>query len=163
MKLSVTLLFLLLATAGFAQTNVLSLYKQQHYNEIDEVEKNSTFTLRQEVNYNDRRVIDEEHTYLLRLFFNSNNAPTPTVLNVATDTAIVKLYYNHYSVWDFNDDIYKFTGTIEILKWTKKAITLKEDITVTDAQTGEAVCYKGELTFYKSPKLIGPQYACKFY
>ena len=130
--------------ASCSRTNLLNYKYRIHYEENSIITSNTTFTLYQNVCYNRPGTIDEEFCYDLTLtFLDTTAAKTKKILNLETDTLIIKSRCGKSSVW-FDSGNNKVTGQIEICVWDKNAVTLKENIYASGIG-----CYKGTRTYKK--------------
>ena len=137
---------LILASCG--HPNLLNYKRRKYYEENSIIKKDSIFELYQYVLYNRLGIIDEEFCYNLTLtFLDTAAAKTKRILNLATDTLIVKSSYGRFSVWNWSDEHNIVTGQIEIVTWDKDGITLKENIIVLDYRRKETKTYKGTRTY----------------
>jgi hypothetical protein len=140
--------FILTILTSCSQTNLLRYRHKKHYKENSIITSDTTFKLYQNVCYNRPGVIDEEFCYELTLtFIDTVAAKTKKILNLATDTSIVKSRYGIFSVWNWEDENNKVTGQIEIIAWDKNSVTLKENIFASDYRRKETKNYKGTRTY----------------
>lgn len=142
--------------ASCSRTNLLTYKHRKFFKEDSLIKSDTTFTLYQTVCYNRPGVIDEEFCYELTLtFLDTAAAKAKKILNLATDTLIVKSRYGAFSVWNWGDEHNKVTGQIEIVAWDKNTVTLKENIHVSDFRRKETKNYKGTRT-YKRKEVHNP-------
>ena len=126
---------------NFTENNVISTDKR--------ITKNM-FTLYQNIGYDAEAIIDEEYNYTLKLFFpDPTTAKTRKILNLSTDTAIVKSIYEVVSPWGSGGKNNGISGQIEIIEWSKNSVTLKENITVYVSRRKQIVTFVGTRTFTK--------------
>jgi hypothetical protein len=133
---------------------LLTYRHKKYYNEDSIITSDTTFKLYQNVCYNRPEVIDEEGCYDLTLtFLDTTAAKTKKNLNLATDTLIVKSRYGISSIWNWQEENNKVTGQIEIIAWDRNAVTIKENIFVSDYRRKQTKKYKGRRTFKKPEPL----------
>lgn len=131
-----------------SRPNLLTYKYKRNYSENSVIGKDSPFKLYQTVCYNKRGVIDEEFCYDLTLkFIDTNAAKTKRILDLQSDTLIVKAEYGIFSVWNWGNENNNVSGQIELLKWTKNKITLKENIQAIDLKRKETKRFVGTRTF----------------
>ena len=93
-------------------------------------------------------MIDEEFCYYLTLkIIDTTAIKTKTKLDLETDTSIVKAGYGMFSVWNWSDENNKVSGQIEIIKWDKNEVILKENVQVIDFRRKETKKFIGIRTF----------------
>ncbi len=143
-------LSLLLLLCACAPSNLLTYKYHRHYHEQSIITSDSVFTLYQNINYNVPHIIDEEFSYELTFQFkDSLAAKNKKYLNLATDTGLVKTNYDIFSVWSWDAQKSAVTGEIEILKWNKNEVVLKENVTVKDFTNNETKHYRGTRRFIR--------------
>lgn len=131
-----------------SRTNLLTYNYQKYYEENSIITSDSTFKLYQNICYNKPGVIDEEFCYYLTLkFTDTTAAKTKRILDLQTDTLIVKAGYGIFSVWNWSDENNKVSGQIEILKWDKDEVILKEKVQATDYRRKETKKFIGTRFF----------------
>jgi len=131
-----------------SRTNLLTYKHKKYYKENSIITSDSTFKLHQNVCYNRPSVIDEEFCYDLTLkFIDTTAAKTKRIIDLQADTLIVKAGYGVFSVWNWSDENNKVSGQIEILKWDKNEVTLKENIKVIDFRRKETKKFVGTRTY----------------
>jgi hypothetical protein len=141
---------ILIILAPCSQTNLLTYKHKKYYSENSIITSDSVFKLYQNVCYNRPGVIDEEFCHELTLtFLDTTAAKIKKILNLATDTLIVKSHYGIFSVWNWDDENNKVSGQIEIINWSNDGITLSENIITNDQRRKEIKKYKGTRTFNK--------------
>ena len=145
------LIFILPITlASCVSTNVLTYKHRKHFKERNIITSDSIFTLYQDASYNRPNIVDEEFSYYLDLtFLDTTVAKTKRILNLATDTTIVKGHYGISSVWSWGGDSTKVSGQIEIIHWGNDGITIKENVHTKDFRRKQAKRFKGTITFTK--------------
>lgn len=146
--------FYIIAALSLALTsctgNLLTYKHRIYFHEENELVHDSIFLLRQRVCYNRPQVIDEEHCYELQLTFTDTlAAKTKKLLDLATDTALVKASYGLFSVWSWGGDDNPVSGTIQILRWRKDCVVLRERVYVYDRYKQEKKSFRGTRTFRK--------------
>lgn len=128
--------------------NVLTYKHRKFYNEKSIIKNDTPFTLNQNVCYNRPDIIDEEFCYDLTLIFlDTALAKTKKILNLATDTLILKSQYGRFSVWDWEEENNKVSGQIEIISWDKTTVTLKEKIFISEFGRKKSKIFKGTRTY----------------
>jgi hypothetical protein len=143
-------IFLMLLTSSCSK-NLLTYKYKRHFYEHSTFLNDSTFV--QSISYNRRRVIDEEYAHkLIFSFYDIAAAKEKKILNLKTDRDIVKTSYDLFSVWNWEDENYELSGEIEILKWDKNKLKLKEKIKVIDHQRKETYHFVGKRTFSPAKK-----------
>lgn len=136
------------AITGCKPTNLLTYKHRAYYSETSIIYRDSTMRLEQSVFYNKPGTIDEEYSCLLTLTFKDTAAArAKKILNLASDTLIVKARFDIVSVWNWGGDGYPATGQVEILTWERDKIRLKENVTVVHKQRNEKYQLKGVRTF----------------
>ena len=106
------------------------------------------FTLYQDIGYNSPGVIDEEFSYTLNLIFlDLATAKTKKKLDLTRDTAIIRSKYGVFSVWNWDDEDNKVSGQIEIITWSKRSVTIKENVFIYDVRRNEKRTFIGTRTF----------------
>jgi len=145
----VIVIFTVLAIVCTSCQNVLTYKNRKYYSEHNTIENNNNFKLCQSIDYRPG-IIDGGHAYLFCLtFLNIDSAKVKKVLNLKTDTLIVKSDYSVWSAWDWNEDAnYKTKGTIEILQWDEEKIILRENIVIIDYKRKNRKKYVGKRIFY---------------
>jgi hypothetical protein len=134
--------------ASCSRTNLLTYKHKKNYKEKSIITSDPNFKLDQNVCYNRPAVIDEEFCYHLTLkFIDAAAAITKRILDLQADTLMVKAGYGTVSVWNWSDENSKVTGQIEILKWDKDEIILKENIRVIDLRRKETKRFMGTRSF----------------
>ena len=148
------LLFILVFFAGLGtalgqrDTNLLTYKDSIYYSEKSIITSAREFTLYQDIYYNVPGTIDEEFVYTLTLvFIMPKLVHKRRVLDLASDTAIVKSKYGVFSVWNWSDENNLVSGRIEILEWRKRKVTIKENISVWDKRRNKRVKFIGTRTF----------------
>lgn len=130
------------------RTNVLTYKHRQYFKERSIITSDSIFELYQDAYYNVPHIIDEEFAYYLTLkFLDTTVAKTKKILNLMTDTLIVKSNYGVFSVWNWSDEKNKIGGQIEIINWDKDSIIIKENVSVYDIRRKERKKFHGTRTF----------------
>jgi hypothetical protein len=150
MRTIITACILVMLTSSCSKNLLTYKYKRNFY-------ERSIFlndsTLLQSISYNRRRVIDEEYTQrLVFSFYDIAAAKEKRILNLKTDRYIVKTNYYLFSVWNWEDENYELSGEIEILKWDKNKLRLKENIKITDLQRKKTYYFVGKRTFSPQKK-----------
>jgi hypothetical protein len=114
------------------------------------IQNDTIFRLEQTIYCNIPNTIDAWSYRMLYLtFLDTNAAKMKKILNLKTDTLIVKTEYRGWSVWDWDEDAdYKVKGKIEILQWDTNKIVLKENIFITDYKRREKKKYIGKRNFF---------------
>lgn len=131
-----------------SQTNLLTYKHKKYYKDNSIITSDPTFKLYQNVCYNNPGVIDEEFCYYLTLkFIDTTSAKTKMIIDLQTDTLIVKAGYGIFSVWNWSDENNKVSGQIEILKWEKNEITLNENVKAVDLRRKETKKFVGTRTY----------------
>ena len=149
-RVILTYCFLTILTSC-SQANLLTYKHRKYYKENSIISSDSTFKLNQNACYNRPGVIDEEFCYDLTLkFVDTSAAKTKTILDLQTDTLIVKAGYGIFSVWNWSDENNKVSGQIEILKWDKNEVILKENILAVDLRRKETKKFVGTRTFKRN-------------
>jgi hypothetical protein len=144
------LFFIVLLESSCSHNNLLTYKHRKYYREKSIITSDSTLKLLQSVSYNVPNIIDEEFSYDLTLqFIDTTAAIEKGILNLSTDTTIVKSNYSVFSAWDWDDYGNKVEGTIEIITWDKNSITLKENIQTFGVRRKEIKKYKGTRIFYR--------------
>ena len=127
----------LLLVASLSSCNVLMYKCRPFYTERSMLMPDTMFTLYQYASYN-RHVVDEQRDYYLELHFSDTaKAKIKGVLNLATDTAIVRAAYGLRSIWNWTDEKNKISGWIKILEWNATKVVLKERVEVNDIRRVE--------------------------
>lgn len=148
MKKLILTYFILTILTSCSQTNLLTYKHKKYYKENSIITNDSIFKLYQNVCYNRPRVIDEEFCYGLTLkFIDTSAAKTKRTLDLQADTLIVKAGYGIFSVWNWSDENNKVSGQIEIIKWDKNEVILRENIQVNDFGRNETKKFVGTRTF----------------
>ncbi len=127
------LLFFCISTVFMAcdSANLLTYKYKKYYKESNTIANDSVFEANQSVCYHKPRVADGGFCSSLSLrFIDTAAAKTKKVLDLQTDTAIVRANYDFNSVWSWDAPSSKITGQIEILKWHKNKLVLKENVQV---------------------------------
>jgi len=124
-------------------------FKKYHAKQCNYIRNDTIFRLEQIVFYNKPNVIDSWFARgLFFTFLNTNAAKTKKILDLETDTLIVKTEYSGWSVWDWSEnESNKIKGTIELLQWDADKIILREKIFVTDYKRKQKKKYIGEKAF----------------
>ncbi len=131
-----------------SHTNLLTYKHKKYYKENSIITNDSIFKLYQNVCYNRPRVIDEEFCYELTLkFIDTSAAKTKRTLNLQADTLIVKASYGIFSIWNWYDENNKVSGEIEIIKWDKNEVVLRENIKANDFNRKETKKFVGTRIF----------------
>ena len=145
-----TFLSLLLSATvrGQSDKNLLAYKDSIYYTERNIILTDKQFSLHQDIWFNVPGVIDEEFAYTLTLvFLEPEAARKRKVLNLSTDTTIVKSTYGVFSVWNWSDENNQVSGKIEITEWKRRRITVKENISVLDIRRNERLKFVGTRTF----------------
>ena len=146
-RLILTYCFLTILTSS-CRTNLLTYKHKKYYKENSIITSDSTFKLYQNVCYNKPGVIDEEFCFDLTLkFIDTTAAKTKRILDLQSDTLIVKAGYGIFSVWNWSDENNKVCGRIEILKWDKDEVIVKENIQAVDFRRKETKKFVGTRTY----------------
>lgn len=128
--------------------NLLTYKHKKYYKENSEIISESPSKLYQSVCYNVPGIIDEEFCYELTLrFIDTTAAKAKGVLELHTDSLIVKAGYRVFSVWNWSDEDTKVFGQIEILKWGQNEVILKENIIAINIERKETKKFVGTRTF----------------
>lgn len=144
------LVIVLLLTSCF-NSNVLTYKNRTHYLEQSSISSDTTFQLTQSICYNEPQVIDEEYCYTLKLtFLDTFTAKTKRILDLETDTTIVKAEYGKFSVWNWSSENNHVKGTIEITFWDSNKVTLMENLVATDFRRKEKIKFKGTRSFTRN-------------
>ena len=131
-----------------SRTNLLTYKNKKFYEENSIILSDTTTKLYQRILYNRPGIIDEEFSYDLTLtFLDTAAARTKKILNLETDTLIIKSRYGVFSIWNWEVENNKVSGQIEIVAWDKNSITLKENIYVSDFRRNETRNYNGTRTY----------------
>ena len=139
---------LLTTLTSCIRTNLLTYKHIKYFNENNIITSGSTFELYQNVCYNRPGVIDEEFCYDLTLkFIDTTASKTKRILDIQLDTLILKASYGISSIWNWSDENNKVSGQIEILKWDKNEVILKENILAVDLGRKETKKFIGIRTF----------------
>lgn len=148
-----------------SSTNVLSYRHKKYFEEGSEFylhrygpSADSVFTLSQWVRYDNPKSIDEEYVEGLTLkILDTVAAKRKVILNLSTDTTIVKSYYglNHFMSY-LNPKVYQPSGEIIVLSWTPEKITVKENVIVQHNDLGRPVKFKGKRTFLRNYEMEKP-------
>jgi hypothetical protein len=128
------------------------LAKKKDYGERTVILKDtsSQIKLYQDIWYNKKGTIDEEFSYTLTFqIFDTTQAKLMQIINYS-DTAIVKVTYDLFSVWNWEPENYKLTGDFKIISLTKEKATIKEKIKVVDNITKKAYFFNGTKTYVYS-------------
>lgn len=142
--------FILTILTSCSRTNLLTYKHRKYSKENSIITSDTTFKLYQHVCYNRPGVIDEEFCYYITLIFSDTTAAkTKRSLNLETDTLIVKAQYGVFSVWNWSDENNKVSGQIDIVKWNRDEIILKENIQAIDNRRKETKRFKGTRTFIR--------------
>jgi hypothetical protein len=129
---------------------------KRHYSENNLFFGDTAVTLFQSISYNKPAVIDEEFSYILQFkIIDTTAAKRKRLLNLVADTAIVTTKYDVISVWNWEDEKYSLTGSIEIIDWGDKRIRIKQDILVNDARRKKTLSFNGQRTFTKKKAAEG--------
>jgi hypothetical protein len=127
---------------------LLTYQHKKYYKENSIITSDSIFELYQNVCYNRPGVIDEEFCYVLTLkIIDTSAAKTKGILDLQADTLIVKAGYGIFSVWNWSDENNKVSGQIEIIKWDKNEVVLRENIQANDFSRKETKKFIGTRTF----------------
>lgn len=131
-------------------TNISTSRPGRYFKQENSIRSDSTFKLIQKVCFNIPRLIDEEYCYVLTLkFLDISKAKSKKTLDLQTDTLIVKASYNKFSIWDWSGEITNVSGQIEILKWKKNKVVLKQNITAIDTNGNKTQKFVGKILFRK--------------
>jgi len=131
-----------------SQKNLLTYKHKKDYKENSIITNDTIFKLYQSVCYNRPGVVDEEFCYSLTLkFIDTSAAKTKRMLDLQTDTLIVKAGYGIFSVWNWGEENSKVSGQIEIINWDKNEVVLRENIQVNDFSRNETKKFVGTRTF----------------
>jgi len=131
-------------------TNVLHLKHKRYYSDRSILTSDTTRTILQMVSYNRPNVIDDGFAYELSFkFIDTTAAKTKRLLNLLSDTAIVKTKYDIVSVWNWEEETYSLNGSIEILEWKTDSVTIKQNVIVDDKRRKEVLKFIGKRTFTK--------------
>ncbi|MEI8204717.1 MAG: hypothetical protein WCH34_16985 [Bacteroidota bacterium] len=149
-RFSILFIFALTILISCNVTRVLNLKHRKYYTERSIISSDTLTTLIQMVSYNVPHVIDEEFSYeLIFKFIDTTAAKTKRILNLETDTAIIKTIYDIASVWNWEEETYSLRGKIEILEWKTDSITIKQNVIVDDKRRKDILKFKGKRTFTK--------------
>jgi hypothetical protein len=139
---------LLTILTSCSRTNLLTYKNKKYYYENSIITIDSIFKLFQNIRYNRPGVIDEEFCYCLTLnFIDTTAAKTKRIIDLQMDTSIVKVGYGIFSVWNWSDENNKVSGRIEIVKWDKNQVILKENIKAVDFRRKETMKFVGTRTY----------------
>lgn len=147
-----TTLITLISILSFScsTSNVLLYKKQKYYTENNIISSKEMGKIHQRVCYNNPQIKDEEHCHELSFTIkNIESALQKKIINIETDTDIVKCEYSVFSTWNWDNENNKVSGTFEILKWTKDEIELNENIIINDYRRKTVKTFKGKRTFIK--------------
>jgi hypothetical protein len=127
---------------------LLSYKHKKYFKENSIITSDPTFKLYQNICYDRPGIIDEEFCYSLTLrFIDTTAARTKRILDLQTDTLIVKAGYEIFSIWNWSEENNNISGQIEILKWDKNEVLLKENIKAVDFRRKETRKFAGTRTF----------------
>lgn len=130
------------------KNNVLLYKHKKYYKENNIITSDTIFTLYQKVCYNKPGVIDEEFCYSLKLeFLDTNLAKSKRIIDLQSDTLILKASYGLFSVWNWENEETRISGQIEIIKWNPKGVIVKEHILCEDIRTNEINRFLGTRVF----------------
>lgn len=147
-RLALTYLIISLVLTSCVSSNVLTYQKRKYYTENNIITSDTIFKLYQNACYNKPGVIDEEFCYYLKLtFIDTSAAKTKRILDLETDTSIVRSEYGIFSVWNWSNENNKTKGKIEIIHWDRDSIILKENVIATDYRRKDTKRFKGTRTF----------------
>ena len=147
---AVSAIFCLLFLASCSTTNILHLKYKKNYREVNAISLDTTTIISQSVAFNIPRVIDEEFWYLLTFEIKDTVAVKRIrLVNLATDTTIIKTKYDFISPWNWENENYTLSGTIQIIKWTDGEVRLRQKIKIYDLRRNETIRFFGKRTFKK--------------
>ena len=131
-------------------SNVLTYKDREHFKENSVITSSTTFKLYQHACYNKPEILDEEFCYYLTLvFLDTAAAKTKKVLDLQTDTNIVRAEYGIFSIWNWSDEHNDVSGQIKITQWDNDQVTLIEDVIAKDHRRNETKKFKGTRTFVR--------------
>jgi hypothetical protein len=160
-----TALLAVIILLSCTSSNVLSHRRKKYFKEGSEFYvyrygplADSLFTLSQWVRFDNPKSIDEEYVEGITLqILDTTAAKQKVVLNLATDTTIVKAYYGLQNFMSYlNPKVYRPNGEITILKWTREEIAVKEDIIVKHNDLKKPIIFKGKRTFVRNYDMEKP-------
>lgn len=146
---AVGLIFLTCILFFSCSKNVLTFKYKKDFSERDEgVSKNDRLELSQIVFYNKPNTIDEEYSHHLTfLFLQSKFVKKGTKYHLPNDSLAIKIKYDLFSIWNWEDESVKVSGTVFILDFQPTFIKLKENITITDFRRNRVLKFKGKRLF----------------
>jgi len=133
---------------------LLKYKNKRFFEEKSIISKNEENVLFQQICYDKPRVIDEEYCHNLKItFLDLDKAKSKKIIDIKTDTSIVKFNYGIFSIWNWSDEKNEITGTIEILDWGKEEVQLKENILINDIRRNRKRVLQGRRKFIKRKDL----------
>jgi hypothetical protein len=151
MKQSLQIFTLIFLLASCSTTNLLTYKYKRHYSESSWISRDTVKNLVQEICHSKPRVIDAGYCHSLSITFkDTSEAITRKILHLEKDTAIINCKYGILSVWfwDYGESgKSKISGEIEILRWSKHKIKLREDIRILDERLEKTYKLKGKRVF----------------
>ena len=130
------------------QTNLLNYKYRKYYDEDNLIVNDNPFVLFQSVNYHKPGVYDDEMSYKLYLtILDTCAAKKKKILNLQTDTLIIKSQYEYSTAPISLNFEHKVTGQVEIITWKLNTIELKEYVIVLDDKLKVNKIFKGTRIF----------------
>lgn len=152
-KLALLFTFLSISfLAGAQETDVLTLKDGKYHSEQNILDKN--FTLVQQVLYDVPGSIDEEYNLLLYISF--PDAPKARQLKTldVKDSSLIKVRFDIFSVWNWEEENTATSGHITILSWTSTSVRVNFDLIVQDNRRKREYVYRGTRTFIRTKKKL---------
>lgn len=143
MKLPVTLITCLFLTFSVFAQKADRFYKEKRF-----IETETPHVLRMEFSGNDPHKVDDEFWGSMTMVLSNVEAAVKKgTLNLLYDEKLITCEYDYNSAWTWHGGGKILDGTVQILKWGKKDVTVKINFTTANTGSGMYTRFNGTHTY----------------